>query len=250
MNETSEGVRSRQRPRHAVIAGALAAEIAAGRYPVGGRFPTEHELQAQFGVGRHTVREALKTLTEQGLLGRRRKTGTVVLTDRPVSHYVHSLRDLIGLLDFATSTSLDVRHLGFVSTVEHASDGETELPDRRWLRIAGIRSTRGDDEPLCWSEIVVPERFAPARETIRRTDQSIYCQVMEAYDLRLDHVEQDITASELPHPIAVLLKAEASVAALLVKRRYVSHTGATFEISRNLYPAGRYSVRSVIRQRV
>jgi len=236
-------------PRHAELAEVLAAEILSGRYPVGSRFPTEHELRAQFGVGRHTIREALKTLTEQGLLGRRRKTGTIVLADRPVSRYVHSLRDLMGLLAFAQGTILDVQHIGFISKRELGPDNISELPDTRWLRIAGIRSTRTNGKPLCWSEILVPERFAPAREKLRHTDRAIYDHVMQENELRLDYVEQDITATELPPSLAVLLKAEPNTAALLVKRCYVSHNGATFEISRNLYPAGRYSVRSVIRQR-
>src|SRR6202795_2265638 len=96
--------------KHAELADLLAEEIAAERYPIGGRFPTEQELQERFKVGRHTAREALKALTEQGMLGRRRKTGTTVLSLRPVGQYVHSLRDLKGLLDFAERTVLDVRH--------------------------------------------------------------------------------------------------------------------------------------------
>jgi DNA-binding GntR family transcriptional regulator len=46
-----------------------------------------------------------------------------------------------------------------------------------------------------------------------------------------------------------LLGVEGDSAALLVKRRYVAHTGETFEVSHNLYPANRYRIRSVIRQR-
>ena len=87
--------------RTQMIAGDLTDEIAKGHYTVGARFPTEAELRLRFGVGRHTIREALKLLTEQGLIGRRRKTGTFVLSTSPVSPYVHSLRDLKGLLDFA-----------------------------------------------------------------------------------------------------------------------------------------------------
>jgi hypothetical protein len=34
-----------------------------------------------------------------------------------------------------------------------------------------------------------------------------------------------------------------------VARRYVSHTGVTFEVAQNLYPSDRYSVRSMIRHR-
>ncbi|WP_170216721.1 GntR family transcriptional regulator [Allostella humosa] len=236
--------------RHIALAAELTEEIAAGVYPVGGRFPTEQELQERFAVGRHTVREALKVMAEQGLLWRRRKTGTVVLAERPVSPYVHSLRDLRGLFDFAQSTRLTVHHEGYAALSDRTLSGFTDLPDKRWLRIAGLRTTRADDAPLCWSEVLVPERFVPDRDQVRTGERAMYEIVMEQFGLKLDHVEQEITAGELPRQFASLLRAEAEAAALIVRRRYVAHTGATFEISHNLYPASRYSVRSVLRQRV
>ncbi len=245
MNETASAS-----ARHGDLAALLTDEIGAGRFPVGGRFPTEVELQERFGVGRHTVREALKLLAEQGMLGRRRKTGTIVLADRPVAPYVHSLRDLRGLLDFAQNTRLEIRHEGFASIADGTVGGFTELLGKRWFRIAGVRSTRADGKPLCWSEVLIPEAFTPDRAAIHRGSEAIYEVVMAHNNLRLDYVEQEVSATDLPRQHADLLHAEAESAALMVSRRYVAHTGATFEISQNLYPASRYSVRSVIRQRV
>ena len=46
--------------RYGRVAHALIAEISGGRYPVGGRMPTEAELEARFGVSRHTVRAAIR----------------------------------------------------------------------------------------------------------------------------------------------------------------------------------------------
>ncbi len=65
--------------RHTELASHLRNEIADGLYDVGERFPTELELKIRFGVGRHTVREALKVLVEEGLIHRRRKLGSVGL---------------------------------------------------------------------------------------------------------------------------------------------------------------------------
>jgi len=231
------------------VSAILAAEIATGVYPVGGRFPTEFDLQARFGVGRHSIREALKILTEQGLIGRQRKTGSVVLSAEPVSHYAHSLRDMRGLLDFAGSTALEVRHHGFVMVSSAQTAQFLPDPGRRWLRVAGIRSTKSDGQPLCWAEIFVADAYVQNRETIVGTEGPIYEQIMTANSLKLGYVDQEIRATTLEPGLAILLDAEPRSAALLVKRRYVAHTGDTYEISYNLYPADRYSVRSVIRQR-
>ncbi|MCX7646622.1 MAG: phosphonate metabolism transcriptional regulator PhnF [Rhodobacteraceae bacterium] len=67
------------------IAGTLRAEIAGGHYRPGDRLPTEAVLAARFGVNRHTVRHALASLAEEGLVRSRRGAGVFVAT-RPTRY--------------------------------------------------------------------------------------------------------------------------------------------------------------------
>ncbi len=60
------------------IADTLLAEIAEGHYLPGDRLPTEAQLATRFGVNRHTVRHAVGSLTETGLLHARRGAGVFV----------------------------------------------------------------------------------------------------------------------------------------------------------------------------
>ncbi len=55
-------------PLHEQLASLLRAEIAAGRYAESGMLPSESYLQEQHGVSRGTVRRALKTLADEGLV--------------------------------------------------------------------------------------------------------------------------------------------------------------------------------------
>ena len=57
----------------------LEAAIAAGRYQVGARLPAEPELTAELGVGRSTLREAVRALAHGGVLEVRQGAGTFVL---------------------------------------------------------------------------------------------------------------------------------------------------------------------------
>lgn len=56
----------------------LRALVASGEWPLGRRIPTEPELVAQLGVGRNTVREAVRALVHAGLLDVRQGDGTYV----------------------------------------------------------------------------------------------------------------------------------------------------------------------------
>jgi GntR family transcriptional regulator len=233
-----------------LIAAQLGEAIANGDYPLGGRLPPEAEFQARFGVGRHTILEAFKILAERGLIGRRRKLGTIVQSSHPISQYVHSLRDIKSILDFAQDTTLDIQRMGFGTLSERSSKDLPRTPGKRWFRIAGIRSEIADGKPLCWSEIFIPEAYAPDRSALLAREGTIYEVVMGQYGLRLDHVEQVVEAILMPAPLAEIFGVKARSAALQVKRRFVAQSDGVFEMTHHIYPAARYSLRNIIRQRV
>ncbi|MFZ0877447.1 MAG: FadR/GntR family transcriptional regulator [Pseudonocardiaceae bacterium] len=53
-------------------------QVTSGTWPVGSRIPAETELAVQLGVGRSTVREAVRALVHVGLLESRQGAGTFV----------------------------------------------------------------------------------------------------------------------------------------------------------------------------
>lgn len=72
-------------PIWSAIAETLTAEIRGGHYRPGDKLPTEAALAARFGVNRHTVRHALASLTEAGIVHPRRGSG-VFVTARPTEY--------------------------------------------------------------------------------------------------------------------------------------------------------------------
>jgi len=80
------------------IAASLQQEIAAGQYGPGDKLPTEAAMAARFGVNRHTVRHAVKSLRDAGLLYARRGAGVFVAeapTDYPIGKRVRFHQNLI-----------------------------------------------------------------------------------------------------------------------------------------------------------
>jgi len=238
-----------RRPRHSELSDELAEAISSGAFPVGGRFPTEQDLQERFGVGRHTVREALKTLTDRGLLVRKRKIGTTVVDDRPRSRHSHLISDIKDLLDFSGNTDLRIEYVGMVTPGEALGDYLFEVGGSPWLRIAGARFAGNDRAPLCWTEIFVPDEFPLDKNKIRGGGHTIYEYCIAEHGLTLTHVEQEISAGLLNERVARVLGARPGSAALIVVRRYFEQEGRLFEVSINTYSADRYSVKSLIRKK-
>ena len=80
------------------IATTLTHDIATGRYAPGDKLPTEAALSARFDVNRHTVRHALKTMAEDGLVRSRRGAGVFVAmapTDYPIGRRVRFHQNLL-----------------------------------------------------------------------------------------------------------------------------------------------------------
>ncbi|MFF5988965.1 FadR/GntR family transcriptional regulator [Prauserella flavalba] len=69
----------------------LREAIRQGEWPLGERIPTESELVASLGVGRNTVREAVRALAHSGLLEVRQGAGTYVRATSEVSGAIRRL---------------------------------------------------------------------------------------------------------------------------------------------------------------
>lgn len=79
------------------IATSLTHEIVSGHYGPGDKLPTEAALSARFGVNRHTVRHALKSMAASGLVHARRGAGvfvTMTPTEYPIGRRVRFHQNL------------------------------------------------------------------------------------------------------------------------------------------------------------
>ncbi|QCI67663.1 histidine utilization repressor [Phreatobacter stygius] len=85
-------------PLHQRIRDDLERHIMSGEWPPGHRIPFEHELMERYGCSRMTVNKVLSALAVQGLILRRRKTGSVVATPR-------AERAVLEIQDFALEAS-------------------------------------------------------------------------------------------------------------------------------------------------
>jgi DNA-binding FadR family transcriptional regulator len=70
------------------VADLLRSQVTDGHWPLGSQIPTEPELVEWTGAGRNTVREAVSSLVQAGLLRREQGRGTFVVSTSEVSSSV------------------------------------------------------------------------------------------------------------------------------------------------------------------
>jgi GntR family transcriptional regulator len=94
--------------------------------PAGSQLPPEPELAAELGVSRATLREALRSLEDEGLVRRTRGAGTFV-SDRP--RMANSLDANFGVSDAIRSSGMEPGTEQGTLRIEAASADEAELLD-------------------------------------------------------------------------------------------------------------------------
>ncbi|MDY4040865.1 MAG: GntR family transcriptional regulator [Collinsella sp.] len=95
------------------LAEELRGKIASGAYPTGSKLPSESELMDDTGLSRSTVRRALASLVEDGLISTERGRGAFVTAQARTeagAHLFHSLTDqFAGTGDLLTTKTVDAR---------------------------------------------------------------------------------------------------------------------------------------------
>mgnify|MGYP005857227881 CR=1 FL=1 len=95
-----------------------------GQYQPGDRLPPEPQLAAQLGISRSTLREALRSFEERGMIDRRQGVGTFVLAHSDTLLIESGLESLESLELLARRRGLDISDRG-VTIRQSAADAET-----------------------------------------------------------------------------------------------------------------------------
>ncbi|TQK27241.1 FCD domain-containing protein [Arthrobacter sp. SLBN-53] len=122
----------------------LRSSVATGEWPVNAKIPTEPELAQSLGVGRNTVREAVRALAHSGIFEVRQGDGTYVRATSEVSGALHrlcgsELRDVLQV-----RRCLEVEAARLAATARSAEDLDTLW--QLWERTEQLRSDRRDEE--------------------------------------------------------------------------------------------------------
>lgn len=202
-------------PLHEVVKRHISEAILLGEWSSGTVIPSENALAGDFGVSVGTVRKALAALVSEGMLMRRRKTGTVVTGWAPLHNLryffqyfrLHNkegalLKSRTALLDYqlGEATALDAQKL----LIEEGS------PVYRLHRLRSIDDVAAMHERFTVVASKVPDFPGPAE-----LPELLYRYLLDQYGLRVAAVREQLTAGlaneedcrllELNEPHAVMI---------------------------------------------
>lgn len=222
-------------PLYRQAAEYLRRRILTGELAPGAQLPTEMALCDSLGISRHTAREALRILTEDGLILRRRGAGTVV-ADAPAPAFAQTLGDFDDIMQYA-------RDARFVC--QSAESPDIEALDALGLTgeftlLTGLRQAR-QEPPMALTRVFVRADIAPDMDTVNRLSGSISEWLETRHAVAITRVTQRMEAVALSAPEASILDVPAETPALRTIRRYRDTSGEIIQLSESLHPAGRFA---------
>jgi GntR family transcriptional regulator len=212
--------------------------VASGRLKHGDALPAERDIADAADISRVTVRKAIDELVSEGLLVRRRGSGTFVV--KPVQRMQQPLSQL-------TSFTEDMRRRGMVAGSRWLGRGlfyptaqETMMlglaGNARVARLDRLRTA--DDMPIALERTSLPDDLLPDPDAV---DNSLYLCLLGS-NIRPVRANQRISAVLLKDEESRLLGVPPGSAALSVQRIAYLESGRVMEMSTALYRSDAYDL--------
>jgi GntR family transcriptional regulator len=182
-------------PLYEVVKREVAEAILLGAWAPGSVIPSENALAADFGVSVGTVRKALGELVAEGMLMRRRKTGTVVTGWAPL----HNLRYFFQYFRLHTKNGTLLRTK--VRMISYEAGFATDHEAQRLAIAAGadvIRLARlrmDGERPAMYENLVLPKDRFPDFPDESELPDLLYRFLLEKYGVRITAVREQLTTA-------------------------------------------------------
>ena len=228
-----------QLPMYRQLTATLRAAIASGEYPVGSLLPTEIEISRNFGVSRHTVRDALRLLSGAGLIQRRRRVGTIVTAQTESAEFVQPLPGFDELMQYGRELRLIID--SYDAAFECPLTKDLDLDAKSWLRINGRRGP--DDRLIGLATIVIRRDCAPPKSALEASETSLSALIEKSNNIVVGRIDQEISAVAIDRTAARNLKSTSGAPALRARRLYYEKRGDLFLATESIHPGDRFSYK-------
>ena len=213
-------------------------QIETGLFEVGQRLPSECVMAEQFGMSRMTLRQAVTSLVEEGILTRHVGSGTYVASDR-VREKMRGTTSFTEIVQNLGKTPSS-RVLSYQKTKANEVECD-KLQLKKGAQIIRMERIRyADDLPICYEVASIPYRLI---EDFARNDiANHFYETLANSGKKIGRSEQIISAKIVNKEIANFLSIKQSSAILaLTQVSYFANTDETpFEYVLSQYVGERF----------
>lgn len=215
-------------PIYLQLAEIMRDRIFSKRWTAGSKIPSEHEMMEVFGVARGTVRKALKSLVDEGLLVQVRGSGTYVA--EPGISYPAGVCPL-SFADSLREQGKEFETQVLEQSVSPASvEVATELGIEEGVEAMFMRRVRTvDGEPIMCQESWLNLRECPGLLDIDYTKESLFNAVQQCSGrkIKISHMRYSARTAGIEY--GELLGCSESAALLLLEQNICLEDGVCIE---------------------
>lgn len=227
------------------VSDKLLERISQGEWKTGDVLPSELDLVAQYKVSRSTVRLALGRLEGLGMISRKRKRGTLLVSTTPKQIFQRQVGSLEQLEHFAQQTRLHIVEFSETTGEELSRQHGIEPEIKgRWIEYLGWRSWADDTAtPVSWTRFAFDGLYEGAKDLMGKSQRPNFKVIEDAYRLKIVLIDQKIRATSVSGQVAEMLGLEEGAAALEVRRLMFDERNTPVVHAHSIHKADAVSMR-------
>jgi GntR family transcriptional regulator len=220
---------------------SLREKIATGRLNPNAPLPGEQMLAAEHSVSRVTVRRALAGLERDGLIDRRRGSGTFIVEPRVAKPLAVDLADALShLVEMGRTTGVRLLHFGYQEPTPAVAEALGLSKGERVQRSVRVRTI--DGEPFSYLTTHVPESIGVTYSEPELASKPLLA-LLERSGVAVDNATQEISAVLASPEVAAALNVDLGSALTSLTRSVYDVRGRGVEHLHALYRPDRYALR-------
>ena len=213
-------------PLHVEVAELLRRQILSGAVKAGDKLPALNELTEKFGVARMTIRQAMDTLEDEGLIERYAGKGTFAKKiDLPTRQKLNMKAELSQLQ--AMVSQLEVMVVGDDDTPQIVDVG-----GRAFRQMRRIHSQSG--QPFCHVDIKLENQLY--QRAPKRFETEIVVTVLKDLGVAVETARQNVTIAYADVEMAEKLKMPVNAPVFRMLREFYSDEGTLIYSATLIYP--------------
>ncbi|WP_027108843.1 GntR family transcriptional regulator [Lacticigenium naphthae] len=211
--------------------------IESHKWEVGDKIPSERDLAIDFGVSRMTVRQAVQSLVEEGILERKVGSGTFVSREKVKEKMsgIQGFTDTILQQGRVPSSKVMAYHVKPASSSE--SDKLQIKEGAEVLKMERIRFA--DDIPICYEVASIPLAIIKNLNK-KQITQSLYHTLKNEKNISIKRAEQTVSAMLASESTAELLDLKKGEAILRLRQVSFDQMNQPIEYVRTQYAGNRF----------